>query len=129
MQTSGHPQRSVLIYDGDCGFCKYWVGRWKRRTGDALDYRTYQEAGSEFPSIPEKEFKTAVQLIRPDGSRLSGADAVLAVLKIRGGSGGWLGCLMRYAPGRAIARAAYAVVAANRTFFSALNRIVFERGG
>ncbi len=67
--------KPVLIWDGDCGFCKYWVTRWKAITGEAIQYRTYQEAATDFPDIPLKEFKKASRLIEPDGKVYSGPDS------------------------------------------------------
>ena len=75
-RTKFPPQnKPVLIWDGHCGFCKYWVTRWKNMTGDALDYRTFQDASEDFPDIPLKEFKKASRIIEPDGSVYSGPDS------------------------------------------------------
>ena len=30
--------KPILIYDGNCGFCKKWVQRWKVLTEDKVDY-------------------------------------------------------------------------------------------
>jgi predicted DCC family thiol-disulfide oxidoreductase YuxK len=32
----------LLIFDGDCGFCRIWVEYWKRLTGDLVAYGPYQ---------------------------------------------------------------------------------------
>lgn len=75
-KTKFPPQdKPVLIWDGNCGFCKYWVTRWKRMTGDSLNYRTFQEASQDFPDIPLKEFKKASRIIEFDGSVYSGPDS------------------------------------------------------
>ena len=71
--------KALVIYDGSCGFCKKWIARWLRITGDSVEYRSSAEAGALFPEIPSSEFDRAVQLIRPDGSRCSGAEAVLEI--------------------------------------------------
>ncbi len=67
--------RPVLIWDGDCGFCHYWVLRWRRMTGGQIRYAPYQEAGDAFPDIPEARFREAAQLIEPGGRVFSGAAA------------------------------------------------------
>ncbi|MCZ6572672.1 MAG: dual specificity protein phosphatase family protein, partial [Planctomycetota bacterium] len=41
----------LLVFDGDCGFCRRWVERWKRETGDRVAYTPYQEVGDRFPGI------------------------------------------------------------------------------
>ena len=71
--------KALVIYDGGCGFCKKWIARWRRITGDSVEYRSSAEIGALFPEIPASEFDRAVQLIRLDGSRCSGAEAVLEI--------------------------------------------------
>jgi len=71
--------KTLVIYDGGCGFCKKWIERWRRITGDSVEYRPSAEIGALFPEIPASEFERAVQLIRTDGSRCSGAEAVLEI--------------------------------------------------
>lgn len=69
--------RPQVVFDGSCGFCRKWIERWREMTSDSVDYRPSSEAAEDFPNIPLEEFDRAVQLIRPDGSRISGAEAVL----------------------------------------------------
>ncbi|MCI0612886.1 DUF393 domain-containing protein, partial [bacterium] len=69
-------QKPILIYDGDCGFCKLWIARWKQITADKVDYAPYQEAASQFPQIPEDDFRKSVQFIDADGKISKGAEAV-----------------------------------------------------
>lgn len=83
-QVANPPSKSLLVYDGDCGFCKLWVARWREETGDAVDYQPLQEAAARFPEVPREEFERAVKLIEPDGRVWSGAAAVYRSL----GAGG-----------------------------------------
>ena len=71
----------VLIYDGDCGICFYWVNFWQKLTGDKVIYHPYQKVASEYPTIPLEEFRRSIQLITKDGSIFSGARAVYLLLK------------------------------------------------
>ena len=41
--------RPLLIYDGDCGFCNYWVRYWQKLTGDRVAYAPYQETAAQYP--------------------------------------------------------------------------------
>ncbi len=103
----------LLVYDGDCGFCRKWVERWKRRTGDRVDYAPYQEAASRFPQIPYEQFEKGVKLIEIDGSVSSDAEAVFRVL----GYGGNTVALWSYKniPGfQRISEYVYRYVAAHR---------------
>ena len=72
----------LLIYDGDCRFCRIWVDYWRQLTGDLVSYVPYQQAADLFPQIPLQEFERAVQLMLPDGRVFSGADAVVRVLAV-----------------------------------------------
>jgi predicted DCC family thiol-disulfide oxidoreductase YuxK len=86
------PGKPLLIFDGDCGFCRFWIDRWRSVTGNRLDYDTFQEAGSRFPEIPVEQFRRAVALVLPSGEAFSGAEAVVrALAEVPGrGRGRWI---------------------------------------
>lgn len=73
-KTTNPPIQPLFIWDGECGFCKYWIIVWKSKTVD-LSYMTFQEVAKEFPDIPLKEFKKASRLIETEGSVFSGPDS------------------------------------------------------
>lgn len=81
---SVEPSRPLLIYDGDCGFCRMWVRRWQTACGDRVDFEPYQQAASRFPGIPVENFRRAVHLAEPDGRITSAAEAVFRMLDISG---------------------------------------------
>ena len=72
---SNPPENPTFVWDGECGFCKYWITVWKRKTGDNLKYEIYQDVYDRFASIPLKEFKKASRLIEPNGNVYSGPDS------------------------------------------------------
>lgn len=76
-QRTQHPPevKPVLVWDGDCGFCKYWITRWKKVTAGSIAFYPYQEVASQFPDIPLKEFKKASRLIDTEGNVYSGPDS------------------------------------------------------
>lgn len=118
-----HPpsDRPLLVYDGDCQFCRRWIARWQQGTGERVAYREYQEVAAQFPEIPRADFENAVQWIDLDGRVLSGADAVFRLFDFAGKDGGlprWLRRLPGFMP---LARAAYRFVASRRAFFSRLS--------
>ncbi len=84
LQVANPPAKPLLVYDGDCGFCKLWIARWREETGDAVEYEPLQEAAARFPEVPREEFARAVRLIEPDGSVRSGAAAVYRSLGMGG---------------------------------------------
>src|SRR5260370_3694918 len=107
MQTATDHRLPLLIYDGDCGFCKYWLRYWQRLTDDRVAYAPYQEVAEQYPEIPRAEFQRAVQYVAPDGKITSGAEA--ALLTLSHGDKGFLLTLYRHGPGfAAIADGVYA---------------------
>jgi predicted DCC family thiol-disulfide oxidoreductase YuxK len=72
--------KPLMVYDGDCGFCRRWIGRWKKVTADAVEYEPYQTAAGRFPQTPEAEFQKAVYLFEPNGRVTHGAEAVFRSL-------------------------------------------------
>ena len=119
--------RPQLLYDGDCGFCGYWARYWQRLTGDAVEYRPYQQVIAQYPTISEAEFQRAVQFIAPDGKRASGAEASFLTLSHAPGKGFWL-ALYRYLPGFApVSELAYAFIAKRRPAFYGLSLMLWGR--
>ena len=108
------PDRALLVYDDDCGFCRRWVARWRRLTGERVEYAAYQKVAARFPEIPRERFAGAVQLRDARGQWTSGAAAALGAL----GDVPVLGIaivLYRHLPPVAAAcEAVYAQVARNR---------------
>jgi predicted DCC family thiol-disulfide oxidoreductase YuxK len=80
-RVSNRPPSPLLLYDGNCGFCRKWVGRWKALTGDQVLYEPYQEAASRFPEIEPQCFTQSLQLIQPNGEVLQGAEGVFKSLE------------------------------------------------
>ena len=70
-----------LVYDGDCGFCAWWVRYWQRLTGGQVEYRTYQDVAHEHPDISQEQFANAIQYFGEDGEHQSGAAASFRTLR------------------------------------------------
>ena len=72
--------KPLLVYDGDCGFCRLWVDRWRLATGERIEYAPFQEVGGVSPEIPIQQFAEAVHFRDADGSWSRGAEAVFRAL-------------------------------------------------
>lgn len=117
--------QATLVYDGDCGICLYWVSYWQLLTGDRVCYRTYQDAATDFPSIPLDDFKRSIQLIEPGGRISSGAAATYRVLSYAPGHGGW-SWLYEQVPGVAPAsECAYTFLSRRRGLFSRISHTLW----
>jgi predicted DCC family thiol-disulfide oxidoreductase YuxK len=119
------PERPLAIFDGDCGFCRLWIARWRARTGPKVDYAPSQEVAARFPEISRERFAEAFQLVLPDGDALGGAEAVAALAGREPGKGFWL-ALYRGVPGAApLAELGYRLVARHRPAAMKLTRLLW----
>ena len=84
VEVAERPDRPLLVFDGDCGFCRRWVERWKAITGDRVLYRPTAEVVEYFPEIGGDGFASRVWLIEPDGRARGGAAAVLRLYNLAG---------------------------------------------
>ena len=113
------PERKpLLIYDGNCGFCKIWIEYWKQLTGDRVDYAPSQEVAAKYSQISRKAFSESVQLVRSDGTVVSGARAVFETL----------GREKSYESSRVfrgVSEWAYRLVARHRSFFYQVTKYTF----
>ena len=108
-------QGPLLVFDGDCGFCRAWVDYWKGLTSDRVNYAPFQEVGERFPQVSREEFASAVKLILPGGEVRSGAHAVFTVLATVLDRGWMLWSYDRF-PGIApLCEAAYRTIASHRS--------------
>jgi len=122
--AEGSGGRPLLIFDGDCGFCRRFVERWRVRAGTWVDFAPYQEVAERFPQIPREHFTHAVHLVLPDGQVLRGAEAVFRVLAFAPG-GGWMLWLYRHLPGFApVSEFGYGLVARNRVLTSKVTKLL-----
>lgn len=126
MGGCGMKNRPVLIYDGECRFCRRWIERWRVMTGDRVDYQASQDLVGKYAEISPEEFALAVQWVGANGERLSGAEAVLAALATNTWLGRTLLAWYRTIPVFALlANAAYGFVARHRGFFSKLTWLLW----
>ncbi|MEK7824149.1 MAG: lipase maturation factor family protein, partial [Candidatus Eisenbacteria bacterium] len=114
------PGKPLLLYDGECSFCRAWIARWRRVIGERIEYAPYQDAASRVPAIPRERFAHAVHLVEPDGRHSQGAEAVFRSLAHAPGHG-WGLWLYRFLPGFAPASEwCYRRVARHRPAFDRL---------
>lgn len=116
--------KPLVIFDGDCGFCRKWIARWRGDAGGKLDFAPASEVRHRFPEI--QDFENAVYLIEPDGTIHRGAGAVATILAASGGLGRFLSSVYQGSPRlAALAERVYAIIARHRGFCSALVTLVW----
>src|SRR5688572_32582794 len=92
------PNKPLLIFDGDCHFCRGWVERWRGLTAGAVEYAPFQEVASRFPEIPREALQNAVHFIERDGTVYRAAEAVFRSLATTR-SGRWVSWCYEHIPG------------------------------
>jgi predicted DCC family thiol-disulfide oxidoreductase YuxK len=138
-RVAAPPPKPLMIFDGDCNFCRRWIDRWRQTTGEEIEYTPFQnpEVTTRLPELPRAGLEQAVHLVEPNGWVYRGAEAVFRSLcftrrngqRLRAGHPphqplGWR--LYRASPRFAAASEwGYGVVARHRTFFSAITRLLW----
>jgi predicted DCC family thiol-disulfide oxidoreductase YuxK len=122
-RVAAPPPRPLVLFDGDCRFCRRWAEQWQRDFAGRLDVAPSRVARGRFPEIPSAAYDEALQLVEPDGAVYSGARAVLrARAHGRGRRGFWLRRLEAGPSAAALLEFGYRIVARNRRIFSMLVR-------
>ena len=108
--------QSVVVYDGECAFCRRQISRIRRKDTHgkfALVPRQTPGIEDRFPQLAQSDFNTGMRLIAPDGRIFVGADAVYHIAR---DLPFWRRVAWLYrVPGiQKLARLAYAWVAARR---------------
>src|SRR5437660_2947584 len=125
LRVPNPPSKPLIIWDGECHFCRRWIERWREITRDAVDYATSQESAERFPEIPREQFERSVIYIETDGSVFLGAEAVFRSLRCRS-SKKWLAWSYDHVPGfAAVSESLYRIIAFNRRFASAITRLLW----
>ena len=127
LRVSNPPPNPLMIWDGECHFCKRWIERWREITAGKVDYATYQEAAARFPEIPVEQFQRAVAFIEPNGEAFFAAAAVYRSLRYRS-SRKWLVWSYDHVPGFAgISETAYKFIARHRSLGSTFTRLLWGK--
>jgi lipase maturation factor 1 len=127
LRVRNAPPKPLMIWDGDCHFCRLWIERWDAITGDQVDYATYQEVAERFPEIGREQFQRAVVLVESDGTAYVAAEAVYHSLGYRP-TRRWLKWSYQHIPGfAAISELAYSSISRHRQLASAVTRLLWGK--
>lgn len=108
----------VLVYDGDCGFCRKWIRRMRAWFSTHPEAVPWQETDLAELGLSEDQCRLAVQFVDTAGVVWSGSDAAAQVLRVAGLPYSIAGRVMLLPGVRQIAQWAYAWVARNRHRFT-----------
>jgi len=114
-------RRYVLLFDGDCGFCRRSVAKWQKWAHRSVDFQPYQavDLPEQFPETDEAECQRSVVLIDISTRRKwISAAAAFRVLSTNPWLR-WLDWIYQKVPFfKPFSEASYQLVARNRPFFS-----------
>jgi predicted DCC family thiol-disulfide oxidoreductase YuxK len=77
--SSFYMTEPIFLYDGNCGFCTYWVSYWRQLTS-GVDYATLESKQKHFEKNIGATYFDSVHLVRIDGTITSGGEAVVELL-------------------------------------------------
>src|SRR5207237_9580817 len=92
-RVSNPPPKPLMIWDGECHFCRRWIERWREITAGEVEYAPYREIADRFPEIPREQFQRSVVYIDETGQVFVAAEAVYQSLRYRRSK---KGLLVRY---------------------------------
>ena len=119
--------KPLMAWDGNCGFCHYWVLRWKTFTGDKVEYRPYSEVADQFPDIELRYFKQAVRFIDTDGKIYTGPAAAFQSFQY-GDRWKWVMPLYKkYKLVEFVCDHTYRLISKNRPFMYKLSVLLFGK--
>ena len=125
LRVSNPPTKPLMIWDGECHFCRHWIERWREITAGEVEYAPYQEIADRFPEIPREQFQRSVVYIDKTGQVFVAAEAVYRSLLSRG-SKKWLWWGYQHVPGfAAVSEFGYKLIARHRAFASAITRLLW----
>ena len=122
--TESFPRKPILIYDGECSFCRLWIDYWMQITGDQIAYEPFQRVELQFPQIPHDQFVKSVQLVTETGEVFSGANAVFHSLSYHPGRAWMLWCYQRVPLVKPLSEICYRFIAQHRDGFYKISRFL-----
>lgn len=122
-----HLKRPILIYDGECEFCRRWIAGWRVNTDDIVEFQPFQDLDNRFSEIPCEHFEEAIHFIDMEGQVFFGAKAIFK-FKQYSAHKPWGYWLYRKLPLFArCSEAVYRLVSRKRYFFSFWARLMWGR--
>src|SRR3954452_444362 len=110
----GPGERPLMVYDGDCAFCRARVESWREAVGSQIEFVPFQEAAAKLPQIPERDFRRAVHFIHRGGHVARGAEAVFRAMAYCNRKRWLLWLYVTLPPFAFASELVYRIIAANR---------------
>ena len=116
--------KPMIVYDGDCSFCRRSIAWYQAPDGGRLDYlsRTSEERAQRFPQLDDPRYQGSLQLVLPNGEIRSGELGIATALtNLPGWQWRGVGYFIKAPVIRFFAHIAYKWIAKNRHRFKCDN--------
>lgn len=124
----GTASRPLVLFDGDCGFCRRWVARWQLSTRGRVRFEPGRWWHRLAFGIRKQDMRRAMQLVEPSGRVTQGAEAVFRMLAWSPRRGTRTVAKLGLLPGVLhAARGVYAVISRNRRPAARVDSWLFGR--
>lgn len=117
----------MLVFDGDCRFCRAVIDRWRDAIGAQVRFVPYQEVASRYPQLADHDFKRAVHFFASDGTVTRGAKAFFTAAASCDRKRWVLWCYRHVRPFALAAEGVYRAVAVSREPLAFVRRIAYGR--
>ncbi|HIN20196.1 MAG TPA: DUF393 domain-containing protein [Candidatus Marinimicrobia bacterium] len=74
-------KKSVLVYDGDCPFCIFWIQRWRKLSKGRVDYLPFQKIKLEESEVTLQQFQSSIWFFSVRGNYYPAARALLLTIE------------------------------------------------
>lgn len=120
--------RPLVLFDGDCGFCRRWVARWQLSTRGRVRFEPGRWWHRWALGLRKADLRRAMQLVEPSGRVSQGAEAVFRMLAWSPRRGTRAAARLGLLPGVLhAARGVYAVISRNRRTAARVDSWLFGR--
>lgn len=117
------PKKPIMVWDGDCRFCKSFAERFEASSKGAVEFIPYQVLNEKYPKAPNLDYEKSVVFFNST-STTNGAEAIFNFFNVIGKK--WPKKL--YENSNIVSESSeffYSLVANNRKMFGRLGRIFF----
>ena len=125
--TESPSKKPILIFDGECSFCRLWIDYWRQITGDQIEYEPFQKIELQYPQISHDHFVKFVQLVTSTGEVFSGANAVFRSLAYHPGRAWMLWSYRRVPLVAPLSEMVYRFIAQHRDGFYKITRLLWGK--
>jgi len=73
--------RPMLVFDGECKFCRRLASKWNKKIGEKINFVPYNELSDKYGNTSTEEFTKEIKLIYPEGTVYGGAAAAFKVIE------------------------------------------------